>query len=43
MNTGKLDIITADFINVGKISMNVSEANFQNVSGKEKKYFLLEW
>lgn len=42
LDTGKFDTITVDFINVGKITMNVSESSSQNISGKEKKYFPLE-
>ncbi|MBP2032579.1 ABC-type Fe3+-hydroxamate transport system substrate-binding protein [Clostridium algifaecis] len=42
LNTGKWDVITVDFINVGKITMNISEAVSQNISGKEEKHFPLE-
>lgn len=42
LDTGKYDIITVDFVNVGKINMNISEAVSKKIAGKEQKYFPLE-
>lgn len=42
LSTGEWDTITADFVNVGKITMDASESTSTEILGEKKKYFPLE-
>lgn len=42
LDIGSWDVITADFVNVGKITMDASESTSAEILGEKKKYFPLE-